>query len=41
MRGYQVEVPPDCHAGTSEAAEQAALRTLSVMRPTPPRLSAR
>jgi nicotinamidase-related amidase len=38
MRGYQVEVPSGLHAGTSEEAELAALRTLSVMRPTPPRL---
>lgn len=36
MRGYQVEVPPGCHAGTSEDLEAAALRVLSVMRPTPP-----
>ncbi len=38
MRGYQVEVVPGCHAGGSEEAENAALRVLSVMRPTPARL---
>lgn len=37
MRGYQVEVPTDCHAGSSEAAERMALNTLAFMRPLEPR----
>lgn len=37
MRGYRVEVPADCHAGSSEAAERMALATLSAMRPIAPR----
>lgn len=41
MRGYRVEIPERLHAGTSEEAERAALKTLSVMRPTPSRLNAR
>jgi nicotinamidase-related amidase len=40
MRGYRVEVPERLHAGSSEEAERAALKTLSVMRPTPPRVAA-
>jgi nicotinamidase-related amidase len=39
MRGYRVEVPEHLQAGTSEEAERAALKTLSVMRPTPSRVS--
>lgn len=36
MRGFKVEVPPDCQAGTSEMAEQVALGVLHVMRPVEP-----
>ena len=39
MRGYRVEVPEALQAGTSEDAERAALKVLSVMRPTPPKVS--
>jgi nicotinamidase-related amidase len=36
MRGFRVEVPPDCQAGTNELAEQVTLGVLSVMRPVEP-----
>lgn len=36
MRGFRVEVPVDCQAGTSEVAEQVALGVLHVMRPVEP-----
>ena len=36
MRGFHVEVPPDCQAGSNPMAEQFALTTLSVMRPVEP-----
>ncbi|MBL8682535.1 MAG: cysteine hydrolase [Myxococcales bacterium] len=41
MRGYRVEVPEGLHAGTTEELERAAMKTLSVMRPVPPKLAAR
>lgn len=41
MRGYRVEVPEGLHAGATEDLERAAMKTLSVMRPVPPRLPAR
>jgi nicotinamidase/pyrazinamidase len=41
MRGYRVEVPDGLHAGTSEELERASMKTLSVMRPVPPRLATR
>lgn len=36
MRGFKVEVPPSCQAGTTEAAEKVALGVLHVMRPVEP-----
>jgi nicotinamidase-related amidase len=36
MRGFGVEVPPDCQAGSSPLAEAVALSALSVMRPLEP-----
>ena len=36
QRGYRVELPRDCQAGSSELAEHVALATLSVMAPTLP-----
>jgi nicotinamidase-related amidase len=40
MRGYRVDVPEALQAGSTEASERAALKVLSAMRPTPPRVSA-
>lgn len=36
MRGFKVEVPPSCQAGTTELAERVALGVLHVMRPVEP-----
>jgi len=36
QRGYRVELPRACQAGSSEAVERMALATLSVMAPTLP-----
>jgi nicotinamidase-related amidase len=36
QRGYRVELPRDCQAGSSAMAEHLALATLSVMAPTLP-----
>lgn len=36
QRGYRVEVPRDCQAGSSPEAEHLVLATLSVMPPTMP-----
>ncbi len=35
-RGYRVELPEDCHAGSSLSAERQVQATLSMMRPTEP-----
>lgn len=39
QRGYHVEVPRDCQAGSSPEAEAVILSTLSVMAPTQPHLA--
>ena len=35
-RGYTVELPDDCHAGSSVSSERQVRATLSMMRPTEP-----